>query len=505
MATAPWFFEQFRDVNGSPLAGGKLWFFVAGSTVLPKAVYADYGLTTPLTQPLILDGSGNAPEYFMESGLYKILVRASDDRLIATRDNVEGVGGGGSPGTDSYQFKISGADAAPGYGEDKLGPSTTIVWTQVDVGGGVLQLRPSVVLSAVLDYKVKGDTLDTAPGYLDAKVENGDYISLNVNPSTHRLRADFTGPAYVARTGGSYTGPVTFEGPVTLTVPGTGPLLGIDVAGNLTRVVLPADDHLVLASPTDTIPGALGVKLQAGAGLQINTTVDGVNGEVMHISSIYIPATAPLHQVMSGDGAGGVLSSPNFTAIDGDVVLVTLNAGGTGTAITVPNGAVLVRGVAEISYSAWAGAAVAWYGLEGHNPPTNDGTIAGMMVGAGTCSLYAPNGGSASLGTGMSRLAVYSSQAAIDVPFSGPAFHSTDYVILTGASYTSVYHAIIAFGGTGTTFVAPAGNSLNTSLRLSNSTAVGIAITGVATPFTLPAGASRDLTWDIASVTPKWW
>lgn len=502
--TAPWFLQQLRDVNGAVLSGGKAYFWVAGSTVLPKAVYADYARTNLLTQPLVANASGTLPEYFMADGLYKITVRAADDRLIATRDNVAAAGGGG-PSEDSYTWKVSAADVAAGYGQDKLGPTATIIWTQVDIGGGVMQLRPSVVLDAVLNHKVKGDASDLVPGYLDAKIENGEYITLTVNPATHRLRADFVGPAYVARTGGSYTGPVTFEGPVTLTVPGTGPLLGIDVAGNLTRVVLPADDHLVIASLGDTIPGPLGVKLRAGAGLQINTTVDGLNGEVLHISSIYVPATAPLHQVMSGDGAGGVLSSPDFTAVDGAVATVSLVANGVGTAVSTPNGAMLAKGIALVDQSAWGGAGYAYYGIPGSNPGSNDGTISGLMVSQYSCGLWTHNSGSASMGTGASRLAVYQAQAAIDVPFSGPAFHSTDYVILTGASYTSVYHAIIAFAGTATTFAAPAGNSLNTSLRLSNSSAIGVAITGVATPFTLAAGASRDLTWDTASVTPKWY
>jgi hypothetical protein len=117
------------------------------------------------------------------------------------------------------------------------------------------------------------------------------------------------------------------------------------------------------------------------------------------------------------------------------------------------------------------------------------------MVGEYSAGLYANNGGSASIGTGVSRLAVYDTQAAIDVPFSGPAFSPTDCVVLTGASYTSAFRAVIAFAGTGTGFAVPAGNSLNGSLRLSNSSAVGVAITGVKTAFTLAAGASRDLAW----------
>lgn len=319
--TAPWFLQQLRDVNGAVLSGGKAYFWVAGSTVLPKAVYADYARTNLLTQPLVADASGTLPEYFMGDGLYKITVRAADDRLIATRDNVAGVGVGGSPSADSYTWKVSAADASAGYGQEKLGPTSTIIWTEVDIGGGVMQLRPSVVLGAVLDYKFKGDAADPIPGYMDAKIENGTYISLIVDPATHRLRADFVGPAYVPVTGGDYTGPVIFHDSVVLTVPGTGPLLGIDVAGNLTRVVLPGDDHLVIASLTDAIPGTLGVKLQAGAGLRFDTTVDVTLGEIISVSLINVPVEIiiPNTRVVFGNGTG-VTSAANFTYTSQDLI-----------------------------------------------------------------------------------------------------------------------------------------------------------------------------------------
>ena len=55
----------------------------------------------------------------------------------------------------------------------------------------------------------------------------------------------------------------------------------------------------------------------------------------------------------------------------------------------------LAKGIALIDQSAWAGADVAFFGRVGANPPTNDGTIAGLMVGH-SVSLYAANSGSAS-------------------------------------------------------------------------------------------------------------
>lgn len=515
--TAPWFLEQFRAPNGSILSGGRLYFFVAGSTVLPKKIFADYALTLELPQPLVLDASGFAPEYFMEDGLYKIVIRDSLNivdggmlgGLVATRDNVSGAGGGGTPAEDSYTVKVSAGDAAAGFLGEKLLDSSTITWTVMNVGG-VEAMVPSVELDAVRDWKVKGDggTGDT-PGFLNAKIQDTLTIQLSVDPTTHKLQATFVGAAYVPKTGGNYTGPVTFEDGVNLVLPGTGPILGIGPGGSVTRIALPADDHLVITDLVDVIPGPLGIKLKAGAGMAFNVTVDDTNGKVIHISSVdENPITAPLDEVISGDGAGGIKSSPLFKAVGGAVAAETLRANSTAVAITAPNGSIEARSAASVDQSEWGGVGTAFFGAKGFNPPTNDGTISGLMVGQYYASLYANNGGSASIGTGVSRLAVYSSQAAIDVPLSGPAFHPTDVAVLVGATYTSGFHAVIAFFGTGTAFVVPAGNSINTTMRLTNSSAAPIAVTGTATAFTLAPGVSRDLIWTADSITPtvdKWY
>lgn len=471
-ATAPWFFEQFRAFNGSMLSGGKLYFFVAGSTVIPKKVYADYGLTTELTQPLVLDGSGTAPEYFMEPGLYKIVLRDSSTvpagvmtgNLIATRDNVGGVGGGGGGGEDSYMVKVRADDAAPGFLDTKIGASATISWEIVDVGGGVLQIRPSVNLSAVRDWKVKSDNADPEPGFLDVKLVSGDGVTVTLNPATHQIRFDYSGPIF-------------------------------------------EDDHKVLVDADDDIPGFLGAKWAPGTGIEFNVTNDGVNGKVIHISSTTEGEGAPLHEVMTGDGAGGILSSPDFTAVGGAVQGQTFQANAAGEAVTAPNGSMVAQDIAEVTLGAWGGDS-AFFGKKGHNPTSNDGTISGLLAGEYLVGMYAPAGGNASLGTGSTRLAVYDEQAAIGVPFSAPALHQTDAVVLVGSSYSSTYHATICFFGTGTAFVVPAGSSLNKTIRLSNSSAASISVTGTATAFTLPPGTSRDLVWTEDSITPtvsKWY
>jgi hypothetical protein len=60
------------DVNGLPLAGGFIRFFIVG-TATPKAVYHDVDLTTAWTQPVELDDTGRATIY-LEPGGYSATV-----------------------------------------------------------------------------------------------------------------------------------------------------------------------------------------------------------------------------------------------------------------------------------------------------------------------------------------------------------------------------------------------------------------------------------------------
>ena len=117
-ATAPWFLQQYFGADGKPLSGGKLYFFVAGSTIIPKNVYSDVALTIPLSQPLTLNASGTAPQYFMESGAYKVVVTSATGSIespVATRDNIAG-------------GDTSGAGASVGISAIESFPSSEINW-----------------------------------------------------------------------------------------------------------------------------------------------------------------------------------------------------------------------------------------------------------------------------------------------------------------------------------------------------------------------------------------
>lgn len=71
--------QQFIDINGAPLVGGKVFHYEV-STNTPKNTYQDIGLTILNTNPVICDARGQAGIY--GSGPYRQVLKDSLDNLI---------------------------------------------------------------------------------------------------------------------------------------------------------------------------------------------------------------------------------------------------------------------------------------------------------------------------------------------------------------------------------------------------------------------------------------
>lgn len=93
---------QFFDNNGTPLTGGKLYSYAAGTTT-PQTTYTTSAGTIANTNPLILDAAGrvtNGGEIWLTQGqTYKFVLAKSDDTLLGTWDNISNVG---DPATVQY-------------------------------------------------------------------------------------------------------------------------------------------------------------------------------------------------------------------------------------------------------------------------------------------------------------------------------------------------------------------------------------------------------------------
>jgi hypothetical protein len=81
----PPIYQQF-DNNGLPLAGGRLYTYVAGTTT-PLATYTDSTLGVANANPVVLDAQGRA-NVWLGASLYKFVQKTSADVTLWTVDNV---------------------------------------------------------------------------------------------------------------------------------------------------------------------------------------------------------------------------------------------------------------------------------------------------------------------------------------------------------------------------------------------------------------------------------
>ena len=85
---------QFFTNTGAVLTGGKLYTYAAGTTT-PLVSYTTSAGNVARTNPVVLDAAGRVPnggQIWITSAAYKFVLTDSTNVLIATYDNVYGVG-----------------------------------------------------------------------------------------------------------------------------------------------------------------------------------------------------------------------------------------------------------------------------------------------------------------------------------------------------------------------------------------------------------------------------
>jgi hypothetical protein len=148
MATiSPVPFLQFIDANGVPLAGGKLYTYVAGTTT-PLATYTAYAGTTPNANPVILDSAGRA-SVWLGAGSYKFILKDSTDVLVYTTDNIVNAGSG------TMQPAVVATQG-----------QTVVTVLPYTMGGSAIVARNGLVQEYNVDYAETNNTTITfvAPG-----------------------------------------------------------------------------------------------------------------------------------------------------------------------------------------------------------------------------------------------------------------------------------------------------------------------------------------------------
>lgn len=83
---------QFFDANGTPLAGGLLYTFNAGTST-PASTWTTTAGSANNTNPIVLDAAGRTPyEIWLNSGVnYKFVLKTADGTTIGTYDNIPSI------------------------------------------------------------------------------------------------------------------------------------------------------------------------------------------------------------------------------------------------------------------------------------------------------------------------------------------------------------------------------------------------------------------------------
>ena len=135
---------QFFTNSGVILSGGKLYTYAAGTTT-PQPTYTSSSGNTAHQHPIELDSAGRVPggEIWLTAAPYKFALYTSTNVLIATYDNISGIGAA------EYQvqrFVGTGSQTVFTLSSASLGENFTLVYIN-----GVYQQKNT--------YTVSGTTL----------------------------------------------------------------------------------------------------------------------------------------------------------------------------------------------------------------------------------------------------------------------------------------------------------------------------------------------------------
>jgi len=135
---------QFFNNDGTVLAGGKLYTYAAGTST-PKTTYTTFAGSIAHANPIVLDSAGRVPggEIWLTAGTYKFSVFTSANVLIATYDNISGIG---AAEFQVQNFTGTGSQTIFTLSSSSLGENFTFVYIN-----GVYQNKNT--------YTVSGTTL----------------------------------------------------------------------------------------------------------------------------------------------------------------------------------------------------------------------------------------------------------------------------------------------------------------------------------------------------------
>jgi hypothetical protein len=135
--------QTFLDDNGSPLAGGSVYFYIPNTTTL-KNTWSDVNQTTLNTNPVVLDAGGRAIIY--GNGAYRQIVKDSDGNTIwdrYTSDSSSSTSSWGGTSTGSANAQVVSApnfSSEAGQSISFIAGFTNNAATSLNAGGGPINI-----------------------------------------------------------------------------------------------------------------------------------------------------------------------------------------------------------------------------------------------------------------------------------------------------------------------------------------------------------------------------
>lgn len=161
--------QQF-DMDGRPLSGGFLFFFVAGTTT-PQSAFQDIALTIPWPNPIVLDASGRVPMFYLADGNIKIRLTTEAGVTVIAADNLlvigPSTGGGGGGGQVDATTVLQTGDIKGRYGTGPLDGFVRCNGNSIGkTGSGATERADTDLCRALFEYLwiFPNITLDTPKG-----------------------------------------------------------------------------------------------------------------------------------------------------------------------------------------------------------------------------------------------------------------------------------------------------------------------------------------------------
>ena len=244
---------QFLDAAGVPLAGGKLYTYVAGTTT-PQATYTDSTGSTPNSNPVVLDSRGEANVWLGEA-TYKFKLTDANDVEIWTVDYI-------SAPTTSVSAVLTGNVT---ISSDSSGPALKITQTGT---GDVMRVQ---------------DSAD--PDSTPFVINSAGLVGLGTVAPAEALDIDNDGKIQFSSSGTAR---------MVISADGTNSTIDVKADRNLViktnaTTILTVNDADVTATVPVVLPAAPTTTLQAAT----KGYVDGLTGAPAGIISAFAGSSAP--------------------------------------------------------------------------------------------------------------------------------------------------------------------------------------------------------------------